>query len=81
MVRKLGFQDFGSEGAVEIGHGGEHALARFYSLRTWIPAVTRQLVVSGACSDAQITHLRRMYDDPGFEFLGPTFFSAWARRP
>lgn len=81
MVRKLGFQDFGCEGAVEIGRGGEHALARFYSLRTWIPAVTRQLIASGTCSDAQIAHLRRMYDDPGFEFLGPTFFSAWARRP
>jgi len=80
LVERIGFANFGSEGFVYIGRGGNHALARFQSLSARIPGNADRLIKLGVRTREQNDHVLRMYEDPAFEFIGPTLFSAWAQR-
>jgi hypothetical protein len=80
LVKRLGFEDFGYEGTVGLGHGG-NSLARFYSLSARIPGPRERLIAAGVQTREQLDHVLQMYDDGSFEFVGPVFFAAWARRP
>ena len=80
LVERLGFENFGYESTVALGRGGD-SLARFYSLGGRIPGPRERLIAAGVQTREQLDHVLHMYDDPSFEFVGPIFFSAWARRP
>jgi len=81
MVERIGFENFGGEGIVYFGRGGNHPLARFHSLSARVPQSAELLIRLGVRTREQNDHVLRMYDDPSFEFVGPTLVSAWARRP
>jgi SAM-dependent methyltransferase len=81
LVERIGFANFGSEGSVYIGRGGNNPLARFHSLSGRIPEAAERLIQLGVRTREQTDHVLRMYDDPAFEFIGPTLVSAWAQRP
>lgn len=80
LVERLGFENFMYEGTVKVGRGGDQ-LARFHSLTVRIPGARELLIDRGVQTAEQLDHLLHMYDDPSFEFVGPTIFAAWARHP
>lgn len=80
LVERLGFKDFGYEGKVRWGRAGD-PLVRFYSLSVRSPGASERLIAMGVQTREQLDHVLHMYDDPSFEFIGPTIFAAWARRP
>lgn len=80
LVQRLGFDNFGHEGTVRCGRGGD-PLAHFYSLSLRSPGATEPLIAMGVQTREQLDHVVHMYDDPSFEFVGPTIFAAWARCP
>jgi 2-polyprenyl-3-methyl-5-hydroxy-6-metoxy-1,4-benzoquinol methylase len=80
LVERLGFENFGYEGTVRRGRAGDQ-LVRFYSLSVRSPGARERLIAMGVQTREQLDHVLHMYDDPSFEFVGPTIFAAWARRP
>jgi len=80
LIERLGFEDFEYEGTVELCRGKD-PVARFYSLGGRIPGPRERLIAAGVQTREQLDHLLHMYDDPSFEFVGPIYFTAWARRP
>ncbi len=78
LVERLGFQSVGFDAAASLGHGCD-SLAGFYSLSFKVAA--ERLIARRVRTAEQLDHLQRMLNDPSFEFLGPIFFTVWARRP
>jgi len=79
-VERLGFENFGYKGTVGLGRGGD-SLALFFSLGGRIPGHRERRIAAGVQTREQLDHVLHMYDAPSFEFVGPIFFAAWARRP
>jgi SAM-dependent methyltransferase len=76
FVEGLGFVDVGFEGTVPIYRGGE-LFAR------WI-LMNGDAILGKATDEKSIQILengRVIFMDPSFYFTGPTFFSAWGRKP
>jgi SAM-dependent methyltransferase len=80
LIERLGFENFGYEGSVNLCRGKDPT-ARFYSLGGRIAGPRERLIAAGVQTREQLDHVLHMYDDPSFEFVGPTYFAAWARRP
>jgi SAM-dependent methyltransferase len=80
LMERLGFKNIGYNGTVELGRGGG-PLSRFYSRTIRVQGVREQLIDLGVQTREQLDHVLHMYDDPSFEFVGPTHFSVWAQHP
>lgn len=79
LVERLGLQNIGYKGTVELGHGGD-PLSRFYSHTIRVTGARERLIDLGVQTCEQLDHLLHMYDDPSFEFVGPTHFAVWGQR-
>jgi SAM-dependent methyltransferase len=79
LIERLGFENFSYEATVELCRGKD-PVARFYSLSGRIPGPRERLIAMGVQTREQLDHILHMYDDASFEFVGPIYFRASARR-
>lgn len=78
LVEELGFIDVDQEGWTRVNRGGE--LAARLSAMT-VHAGAKPMIAAGLLTQEQHDSVQRLFLDPTFQFLGPTMFAAWGRRP
>jgi SAM-dependent methyltransferase len=78
LVEELGFVDVKQEGWTCVMRGGEP----FTRLNAMIvQAAAKPMMAAELFTQEQLDSFQRFFVDPAFEFLGPTMFAAWGRRP
>ena len=78
LIEELGFIDVDHEGYSRVNRGGE--LAAHLSAMT-LNACAKPMVAAGLLTQEQHDSVQRLFLEPTFQFLGPTMFAAWGRRP
>jgi SAM-dependent methyltransferase len=78
LVEELGFIDVDQEGWTRVNRGGE--LAARLSAMTF-HAGAKPMIAAGLLTQEQHDSIQRLFLDPTFQFIGPTMFAAWGRRP
>jgi 2-polyprenyl-3-methyl-5-hydroxy-6-metoxy-1,4-benzoquinol methylase len=78
FIEKLGFNDVGCEGTIDIVRGGENAaLAREMTRRGWADP----MIAAGLCTREQVENGLRFYRDPSFYRMGSAQIRVWGRKP
>jgi SAM-dependent methyltransferase len=78
LIGKLGFIELVHEGRNQVIRGSEsQAIAQITTMQIQI----KKLIAAGVITEKQNSDIQRLYHDPSFFYMGPTYFGVWGRKP